>query len=119
MLAIRDAQVAAFAGDGFRRWMEAHLMEFFPERCRAMGPRAVAAAVQAGRDAAAAHGLADDDDVRRYIDVTFALGDGSDDFPWVGEILADPALGAPSYRVHTLEQAALEYLRQRAEGPRV
>jgi hypothetical protein len=119
LFVVRDAQLAALSDAAFDRWLADHLAGCFPGRCRAAGERGVAAAIRNGRAAAAEHGITEAEDLRRYLCVTFALGEGSERFTWIREILADVKLGPPRVRIHLLEQAALAYLEQRADGAHV
>lgn len=121
MLTIRDQQMRAFRSAGLRRFedkMVRHLMQFWPERCAAIGESAVRASVRQGVESAQRHGIVVEFDVARYLDLMYALSfdfDTSPATPWAAAILADPAR-TPGAKVDRL---CAEAQRRRAGGNHV
>ncbi|APR76789.1 Hypothetical protein A7982_02136 [Minicystis rosea] len=120
MLVIHRAQKQILARDLFHRWILEHVARFFPDRCAALGPAGVRAAVEDATRAARELGFDDRDDIGQFIDLTFMFGPG---FPaaehlWARRVLEDPSEPDPRRRMNRLYRAALRQLTPGGERPR-
>lgn len=118
MFTIRKEHLEAFrraSMEGFEDRMVAHLKEFLPESCAEMAESEIRRRIQYGIRRASAYSITAEDDVCRYIDLTFAFHpqfDTDPGLPWASETLRDPALRDPSDKMNALWEEALEHLGQ-------
>jgi len=117
MLTIRDAQMSAFAAGAVKRFEEAamlHLERSIPGFCAELGPGLLATFVHEAVSRGLSHGLEEDHDLLRFINLTFLLEPGFDDdpeLPWAKAYLADRDI-PPSARLDLLYSHAEAYLEQ-------
>lgn len=94
MLTIRQQQLDALDRDMRKRFeqrMFAHVQQFFPQRCKALGEASVREWIGTGIARAAGYGVVAEVDVCRYIDVMFVFGrefDTDPQLPWAARILS-------------------------------
>lgn len=77
------------------------------------------AVIRFGMDRAEPHGLTSRDPVRLYLELMLLLGsqfDTDPQYPWAGQILAEPDQDAPMERAERLYQRAMDY-REKVSGP--
>ena len=113
MIAIRPQQLEVFskaALKSFEERMMAHLGKFFPGQCAEMGEQKTRETIQEGIKKARRYGIASEHDVCIYVDVMFEYGhdfDTDPKLPWASQILTNPAIQTPTYRVNRLFDAAM------------
>lgn len=119
MLTIRPAQIRVFsmvAAKNFEDHMVAHLAEFFPQPYQKLGEAKTRAAIQQGVVKAQKYGIVSEHDVCIYIDMMFEYGNDFDvdpALPWASQVLNDPKIWNPTYKVNRLFDAAMD---QRKSG---
>jgi hypothetical protein len=119
MLTIRTDQMRIFswmAWNSFEGRMVAHLGEFFPQRCKTLGEEKTRETIQQGTVNARKYGIISEHDVCIYIDMMFEYGDDFDvdpELPWASQVLNDPEIRDPTYKVNRLFDAAMD---QRKSG---
>ena len=121
-LSIRAQQMRAFETAALAGWIEAHIREFFPEHCQALGPAGLARVVEQGIAKAARLGFTDARHCCQFVKLTIMFGE---DFertePWAIEALgASEALAGTSgkqaeLRIGHLFEAGMEQLRSLAQ----
>lgn len=117
MLTIRDEQMkalAAAAHDQFEVVAVRHLETSVPDFCAHLGPVALAAFVHSAVKRGLSHGLEEDYDLLRFVNLTYLLDPGFDenpDLPWAKAYLADREID-PSARLDLLCHHAEVYLDQ-------
>lgn len=118
MLIIRKEQIEEFGKIAQKRFVEgmvAHLFQFFPEECEALGTEETVEAIYDALERAGHYGFVSERDVCLYMDVMFAFGrdfDEDPDLPWAKEILNDEALSRPLERIDKLYDVAMEKAEQ-------
>ena len=119
MLVIRDEMIRAFAASthaGFVARTRAHLRQFFPETCIAMGDARLGQFIEYGVFKARAWGFSLEPDLVRYLGLAMVFGHGFDRDErqgWARHILMSNAPPDPTQRMNRLEQAAQAMLMQR------
>jgi len=115
MLTIRPDQMRVFSREALKSFedrMVAHLAEFFPAQCKERGEEKTRETIRQGILNARKYGIVSELDVCIYIDIMLEYGDDFDvdpELPWAGQVLNDPALWDPTYRVNRLFDAAMDY----------
>ena len=115
MLKIRKEQMDAFSEAALRSFegrMAAHLGEFFPKQCKALGEAHVRDTIRYGIERAKTFGIVSSRDVAKYVVLMIALGrnfDGDPKLPWAGDILRDSELADPGVRVDLLYDEAVDF----------
>ncbi|MEO5930851.1 MAG: hypothetical protein ABIR47_13020 [Candidatus Kapaibacterium sp.] len=121
MLKIRHEQNAVLeeaARLKFEDETVAHLTEFFPEQCAALGEDGTRDAIRLGVSRGMLHGITFEQDLRIYIRLMFIFGrefDTDGQIPWAGMILNDPALPLSGQKIRQLYLTAIDYLKHLAE----
>lgn len=124
VLAIREEQIDALSADYELRqlvpWAEEHLQRVFPKRCAQLGPEGLRAAIRSGHHRARQHGLVENEDIARFLDVMFCWDlefDTHAEGPW-REILADPELDghAKAERLWETAKELVAAVRARSEN---
>ena len=114
MLTIRREQLKVFSQADeakFEAWMLAHLNNFFPRQCAALGGTKLRETIKEGIKRAAAYEIVAKSDVCKYIDLMVVFGrdfDSDKRFPWAAEILKKRK--NPSARIQALFEAAQKHL---------
>ena len=122
MLTIRPDQMRVFsraALKSFEDRMLEHVTEFFPEKCEKLGEKDTRETIRKGVLKARKYGVLSEYDMCIFIDVMFAYGDDFDvdpELPWAGEVLNDPAIWNPTYRVNRLFDAAMDHQKKGAKA---
>lgn len=122
MLTIRKKHLESFRAEAlldFEERMLDHLKRFSPRHFRVLSDDQVRAAIHAGIERAAPHGLTSERSIRYYVDMMFMLGSGFDDdplLPWAASILAEHE--AESTRVDRLHAAAWAHVERVLEDYR-
>jgi hypothetical protein len=109
MLLIRESQMQMLSRDGSFGWMAAHLREFFPAECEALGAEGLDERIADGIGSAASYGFESQVHISQYLDLTFVLGpdfDTDPSLPWASAILSNPDLAA-EHRMELLLETAL------------
>lgn len=115
MLTIRPAQMRVFsraALKSFEDRMLAHVKELFPETCEKLGEKKTHDAIRYGTLNARKYCISSEHDVCIFIDVMFEYGADFDvdrELPWASQVLNDPAIWDPTYRINRLFDAAMEH----------
>ena len=115
MLTMRPQQINAFSKMALRSFedrMMAHVQEFFPEKCETLGAEKTHAAIRQGMLKARKYGILSEYGVCIFIDVMFEYGGDFDvdpALPWARQVLNDPAIWDPTYRINRLFDAAMGY----------
>lgn len=114
---IRNEQMEALGRieqEKFEAWMFEHVTEFFPDRCQELEEQGTREAIRDGIERAEQHGITDERDVVKYIDVEFALDGDIERDPahaWARRILDDPSLeNDPSEKATRLHEQAVRRL---------
>jgi hypothetical protein len=113
---IRPDQIQTFehqSRENFESFMAAHLNQFFPDHCRALGKDGIRKAITRGIEKAAHYGIVSERDVCKFTDLMFAFGDTFDKdpkLPWAAAILTDPRIEDASTRTNRLWIKAEAYL---------
>lgn len=111
MFTLRSQHTEAFDQDIRRRFenrMVAHLNQFFPARCQALGEPAVREWISHGIGRAAGYGIVAERDACKYIDVMFVFGRDFDIDPlnpWAAPILTARAVDPTDKANHLLQTA--------------
>jgi hypothetical protein len=109
MLLIRESQMQMLSRESSFEWMAAHLREFFPAECEALGADGLDERITDGIGSAASYGFESQVHISQYLDLTFVLGpdfDADPSLPWAASILSNPALSAER-RMELLLETAL------------
>jgi hypothetical protein len=118
MFVIRNAQwdrLAEQALADFIVRMRAHLREFFPEQCDALGEAKIGQLIDYGIRRAREWGFESERDVCTYIDLMCVFGNAFDRdkrLPWARHILETRFPPDPGDRIELLHETALELLRE-------
>lgn len=99
----------------FENEMVAHLADFSPQHCKAIGKARVCQAIQFGIDRASGYGFNLRGAVRLYLELMFWFGSSFDtdpQYPWAAEILTDPDAGPQMQRADLLYERVTDYLRE-------
>ncbi len=95
MFCIRKEQMAGFektAEEACRQRLQERMMRAYPQEAGRLGPEAVARRIDAGTAEAEAHGIADRENIERYLHLMFLFCTdslaGSPEISWAGNILA-------------------------------
>lgn len=121
MLTMRSAQMTVFsqaALKSFEDRMLDHVKEFFPEKCEKLGEK-TRETIRHGMVKARKYAISSEYDVCIFVDVMFEFGDDFDvdpNLPWASEVLNDPAIWSPTYRINRLFDAAMDYRKKGAEA---
>ena len=118
MLVIRKEQMESLAQANFENQIAAHLHEFFPEQCEALGEPEVRKIIRYGFERAESYGIVADGDVCQYIDVMIVFGrdfDTDPELPWAAAILNNGSIKDSSIRIERLCDTAMEHLDEGAE----
>lgn len=113
MIRFRHQQMEAFndqARLSFDARMRSHLQKFFPQHCAALGDEKIGLAITLAVQSAALYGIESEHGVCIFADMMFAFGHRFDQdglHPWAMEVLRDPEIHDPAYRVERLHQAAI------------
>jgi hypothetical protein len=94
----------------FEERMMAHLANFFSRQCAKIGEEKTREAIHQGIKKAKQYGIVSEHDVCIYIDVMFEYGSDFDvdaKLPWASQILTDPEMPTPAYRINRLFDAAM------------
>jgi len=97
----------------FENRMLAHLREFFPAECDALGEDEVRDEIKYGVRRAKLYGFESEQDVCRYIDLMFAFGsnfDADPDLVELRELLDDDVAEDPTERMDCLYDVAMSIL---------
>src|SRR5580704_13332840 len=95
MLMIRNEQMRVLAQGAVKRFEASaarHLKRNIPEFCAELGPEALAGFVRDAVRRGLSHGLEEDYDLLRFVNLTYLLDPGFDDdpeLPWAKAYLAD------------------------------
>lgn len=122
MLTIRKAQMDVFrrvARQNFEGEMRAHLAQFSPSHCQAVGDGRMREVIRFGSGRAEGYGFTLRGPVRLYLELMLLFGghfDTDPQYPWASEILTTQDRGAQMQRAHRLYEQSLAYRRQ-ADGP--
>lgn len=103
----------------FENRMVAHLQEFFPNECDALGEDEVRDEIKYGVRRSKVYGFESEQDVCRYIDLMFAFGsnfDADPDLKDLREVLDDKSSDNPGDRMDRLYEAAMYILDTRGAG---
>jgi hypothetical protein len=98
MLIIRKEQQEVFAPlmrQGFEQRMVAHLAKTCPQEFQKMGEPSVRKMALEGEEKAAAHGITEEQDIARYLELTMRHGpdwEAASGLRWAREILSDESL---------------------------
>jgi hypothetical protein len=115
MLVIRPEQLDAFAAAAHARdetRLIAHVRAAFPRQWAGLEGRGEAV-VRERIDAARAHGLTSLRALGSYLNLLFTLGlDCEQRLPWIGEMLRDPALGAPELRLAAVREHVIAAMQE-------
>ena len=87
MFTLRSHHTEAFDQDIRRRFenrMVAHVNQFFPEKCNALGEEGVRSWIAHGIEKAGSYGIITERDVCKYIDIMFVYGRDFDTDPQCG-----------------------------------
>ena len=115
MLIIRSEQMRAFESAELARWIGAHVREFFPVHCRALGTTGVVEMVREGISKAAAWGFTEPRHCCQYVAIMFLFGEDFDRREkWVAEVLNEEPSLPPAARMAGLFDAARARLRRLA-----
>jgi hypothetical protein len=96
----------------FEDRMMAHVKEFFPEKCKKLGEEQTHETIRKGMLKARQYGILSEYDVCIFIDVMFEHGvdfDVDPELPWASQVLNDPSIWDPTYRINRLYDAAMGY----------
>lgn len=107
------AALSAQARLSFEARMHDHLLKFFPRHCEALGDEKIGFAITLAVQRAALYGIESEHGVCIYADMMFAFGHQFDQdgrHPWATQVLRDPQIHNPIYRVERLHQAAITAL---------
>ena len=94
------------------------LRKHWPVECAALGPTALLQRVRLGIECARRYGLREQQDLARYLNLMFLLGDNFDTdprYPWAAAFLNDR--GVASIRMEQLCRYAIMMVRREAECP--
>lgn len=122
MLVLRKEQVDQLQQAAKLRCADAILISlagFPPPLFKTLEEEQRRAVIRFGMDRAEPHGLTSRDPVRLYLELMLLLGsqfDTDPQYPWAGQILAEPDQDAPMERAERLYQRAMDY-RERVSGP--
>lgn len=120
MLTIRKEQAAVFAEASrmdFENRMVPHVRKFFPDHYAALQEEKTRQLIQFGIERAATHGIVNECDVCKFIDLMIAFGPGFERDPkcaWAAAILADTTISSPSEKVNKLYDHGISKLRGRS-----
>lgn len=112
MLVLRTEQVEMIQKpkvDQLLRWIERHLIQYFPERARAMGPEKLRAFVEDSYECCNDLGITTSACICKFTDMRFALGEEfylTPNFPWAARILNDPSIPDVNERVEQMAHIA-------------
>jgi len=112
MITMRRKQVEILsraALKSFEDRMLTHVKEFFAEKCEKLGNEKTHETIRQGMLKARKYGILSEYDVCIFIDVMFEYGvdfDVDPELPWANQVLNDPAIWDPAYRVNRLFDAA-------------
>jgi hypothetical protein len=122
MLVLRKEQVDQLRQAAKRRCADAILVflaGFSSSLFKTLEEEQQRAVIRFGMDRAEAHGFTSRDPVRLYLELTLLFGsqfDTDPQYPWAGQILAEPDQDASMERVERLYQRAIDY-REKVNGP--
>jgi hypothetical protein len=111
MFTLRRQHSDAFNQDIRRRFekrMTAHVNQFFPDQCQALGAAAVHEWIAHGIEQAQRYGIVAERDVSKYIDIMFVFGrdfDAGSRYPWAAPILLARAVD-PTHKLNYLFETA-------------
>jgi hypothetical protein len=111
MFTLRQHHTEAFNKDIRRRFEErmyAHVNQFFPAKCQALGEPAVRQWISHGIERAQSYGIVAERDVSKYIDIMFVFGrdfDADPRHPWAAPILKARAVD-PTHKTNFLFETA-------------
>jgi hypothetical protein len=111
MFTLRQQHTEAFNKDIRRRFeerMHAHVNQFFPAKCQALGEAAVREWISHGIERAQTYGIVAERDVSKYIDIMFVFGrdfDAGSRYPWAAPILLARAVD-PTHKLNYLFETA-------------
>lgn len=117
MLRIRQTQRVALVRPQLQRsadQLQAHVREYFPERCAELGPEEASATTLRVLERAWTLGFKTRRDATRLVNLVFRFGEALLGEPWAKQVLEDESI-APSFRIMRLRLKALD----RAEGVHV
>jgi hypothetical protein len=115
MLKIRESQLEVFSrldAETFEEWVFAHLHQFFPRRCAALGKPRLYRLIRSGIESANRYNITAKADVCKYIDLMLVLGpdfEKDSRYPWAADILKQKT--SPRVRMRELLGAARKHLR--------
>ena len=70
------------------------MLQYWPEKCLALGPGRLSQLISDSVDAAWAYGFHDEMLIQRYVNLVFTLGEEFESaYPWTSKILNDCTLG--------------------------
>jgi hypothetical protein len=98
----------------FEDRMLVHLTELFPRPCGRLGEKNTREVILQGIAKAREHGIVSERDVCIYIDIMVEFGNDFDcdpALPWASQILKDPNIKGPTYRINCLYDVAMEKLK--------
>lgn len=122
MLTLRQEQIDAFkprTTAQFEDDMLAHLKNFAPKRCQALGEQVVREVIRAGTNRAKKYGFVLRGPVRFYIELTFMFGgyfDTDPQCPWAAAVLKEPKPTEQMARADRLHKEMNKYM-QAVFGP--
>ena len=115
MLVIRKEQITVleeYSQKGFERELAAHITEFAPRHCAAIGNDAVREFARQAIERAEKHGFTNRGPVRFYAEMMCLFGSDFDtdgQLPWVQEVLQNEMLGEQTERADALFDRMQEY----------
>ena len=107
---IRRVQLQTFVDKSigsFESRMIVHLRKCFAAQCGTLSDDELRARVKLGRESAAQHGITDERDICKFIDIGMVHGPGFDQSPWASKILNDGIYKTSTARVERLFDEAL------------
>ena len=107
---IRRAQLQTFVDKStgsFEARMIVHLRKCFAAQCATLTDDELRERVKQGRESAANHGITDERDICKFIDIGMVHGPGFDQSPWASRILSDGIYKTSTARVERLFDEAL------------
>lgn len=115
MLTIRPAQMEALRDGQLCSWLQRYLQSCYPAQVQKLGRAALIELVQASYQRARRRRLAEPDQIRKYVHVSFLLGSGFEErFAWAAKIMDNPDYNSELARLRALEDAALQHFKARA-----
>lgn len=120
MPTIRPEQMQVFSREAqmsFRKRLEAHVREFFPEALEALGAEGLVEEIYYAIRRATFHGFQSEVDIAHYVNLVFLLNSDFDADPaldWAGKILRERIPADPTQRMNKLRRESETYFRSRS-----